>query len=146
MPKAHIDNLKRYRINPDTGCWDWDGQIHPKGYGKTSRNIHGTRIAHRVLYIERIGPVPDGLELDHLCRNRACVNPWHLEPVTPEENTRRGWRARFGTRCLKRGHDLTLPDAIGIDSGNGRRFCRQCRRLTWKLNSHKRRAQLRVAA
>lgn len=69
------------------GCWLWTGSQDGKGYGKTGRG----RI-HRIVYEELVGPIPDGLQLDHLCRVRNCVNPAHLEPVTGRENVRRGRR------------------------------------------------------
>jgi hypothetical protein len=77
-----------------SGCWLWQGNIHPdKGYGIMRRGGL-TRRAHRFFYETLVGPVPDGLELDHLCRVRHCVNPDHLEPVTHAENLRRGREAR----------------------------------------------------
>jgi len=77
------------RPNGDDGCWEWTGNMR-KGYGrfsltvayKTKRDVP----AHRVAYETFIGPIPDGLQLDHLCRNKGCVNPKHLEPVTCREN------------------------------------------------------------
>lgn len=75
------------------GCWLWTGTIAPNGYGYFA--IKGrSQQAHRVAYELLVGPIPDGLDLDHLCRVRACVNPDHLEPVTRSENNRRGFEAR----------------------------------------------------
>lgn len=73
----------------DTGdCWEWQGALSPKGYGAFS--VKSVKVgAHRFAYQEFVGPIPEGLEIDHLCRNRACVNPDHLEPVTHKANVLR---------------------------------------------------------
>jgi hypothetical protein len=106
-------------------CWLWTGQINQKGYprvGVGSRAIG----AHRVMYELLVEPIPDGLELDHLCRVRHCVNPDHLEPVTHRENTRRGKPTR--TRC-KNGHKFTPENTyIGQWATGPVRLCRTCKR------------------
>lgn len=79
---------ERWRVEDrgyESPCWIWLLKTNATGYGYT----HGNRLAHRFYYEEAKGPIPAGLQLDHLCRERLCVNPDHLEPVTPMENTRR---------------------------------------------------------
>lgn len=101
---------------PMSGCWLWTAAIQCGGYGAFNGGVtHGRRVhvAHRFAYEGLVGAVPEGLELDHLCRVRCCVNPAHLEPVTTAENTRRGvlyenQRRRFAsaTHC-RAGHELS---------------------------------------
>ena len=73
------------RISKTDSCWNWTGEISGQGYGRYRK-----KMAHRVVYEALVGPIPEGLCIDHLCRNTRCVNPKHLEPVTSRENTLRG--------------------------------------------------------
>lgn len=120
----------------DGGCWEWTASRDAGGYGRV-KAYGSMRVAHRVLYELLIGQVPEGLQLDHLCRNRGCVNPEHLEPVTRKENVNRGIvaqvngdRNRALTHC-KRGHEFTLENTYIASTrlGNPARVCRACHAL-----------------
>lgn len=106
-----------------TGCIVWIGSINNFGYGQFGHNGRLV-MAHRWSYEDNVGPIPDGLELDHLCRVPSCVNPDHLEPVTHAENITRAIRAKGQTHC-KRGHDLAIHARI---TKAGSRDCRACER------------------
>ncbi len=115
---------KKYVVNLE-GCWLWTGSVGKTGYGRLGGP--GTS-AHRRSYMMAVGPIPDGLELDHLCRVRCCVNPDHLEPVTHQENVRRGISGhleRATTHCPK-GHPY--DDKNTYHTPAGKRDCRECRR------------------
>lgn len=86
-----VDRLAMYVEVMDNGCIEWTGCRNRKGYGHTTG-----KSAHRAVYEATVGPIPEGLQLDHLCMNPPCVNVDHLEPVTPRENSLRMWRAKRG--------------------------------------------------
>lgn len=85
----------RYVVDPDSGCHVWLGARDPKGYGVIGTARDGAFKAHRVAYEAKRGPIGEGMKLDHLCRNRPCINADHLEEVTGTKNTRRGAKARL---------------------------------------------------
>lgn len=106
----------------DDGCWNWTACRDRQGYGGTS--VAGRRwLAHRLVYTLMIGEIPPGLEVDHLCFVRHCVNPAHLEAVTHAENDRR--RSEHQTVCRRAGHSLVDPSNVRLDS-RGQRNCRKC--------------------
>lgn len=123
--------LSNYRVTP-TGCWEWTQRTF-RGYSQVRFYVNGKShgsSGHRVLWLLTKGPITDGLVLDHLCRNRACINSDHLEPVTNIENIRRGIspivHQKPKTHCI-RGHDYS-PDNT-IHRSDGAQQCRKCTRL-----------------
>ena len=113
----------------ESGCWEWLASLRGRmQYGQiilSGKNIY----AHRLSYELGVGPIPDGKQIDHLCRNPKCVNPEHLEPVEPRENTMRGFgptaQNAKKTHCL-RGHEYNEANTF---LGRNGRSCRECRRL-----------------
>lgn len=108
----------------ENGCWLWTGSISGNGYG-VAHIGRQTTSAHRAVFIEVRGSIPNGLELDHLCRSKRCVNPEHLEPVTRDENMRRYFESVVPKTVCKHGHHL---DGVRTRQIGGR-YCKTCVRL-----------------
>lgn len=137
------------KVVPDagTGCWlwiagkDWDGYGMFWWAGATLR-------AQRVAYEALVGPIPEGLQLDHVCRVRACVNPAHLEEVTGQINTLRGETLPAEnyrkTQCVN-GHELSGAN-LGWRAGRNGRFCKACQRATKRRHAARGRIEVRRRA
>ncbi len=109
---------------PNSGCWLWTGALNQDGYAMFWHEGQARR-AHRIAYEIHVGPIPDGLQLDHLCRVRCCVNPDHVEPVSCRENIRRGETGiheREKTHCPQ-GHPY---DERNTYRYRNKRYCRTC--------------------
>lgn len=130
--------LSRVSIDPDTGCWNWAKSIHPTGYAMVGHRGK-TSVAHRFVYQLLVGPIADGLELDHRChtedltcpggrscKHRSCVNPDHLEPMAPLDNCMVGRSFapinKAKTHCPQN-HPYSGWNLITY---RGRRYCRAC--------------------
>lgn len=104
----------RYAVDKQTGCWIWQGAVNSRGYGMIDSRTPDVRprkrsLAHRVFYERHVGPIPSGMVIDHLCSTPRCVNPEHLEAVTPNENWRRGKQTK-----------LTFQQAFEIKNSSAR--------------------------
>lgn len=122
-PERYLEILLSRSYLTAAGCWEWTGTRDKDGYAKLSHHDRDWR-AHRFAWSALIAPVPSGLVVDHLCRNRSCVNVEHLEPVTVRENTMRGWAVTsYNSRKLTcpRGHT-----DLKIVTTTGERWCPRC--------------------
>lgn len=134
MRRPALDRFAEKIALTDSGCIEWIGGDNGAGYGSFFLDWAGGRnlkaLAHRWSYEYHVGPIPDGLHLDHLCRNTMCVNPEHLEAVTQQENTLRGFSVAAEhaqkTHCIN-GHPLSGDNLILRSNGKWR-DCRECKR------------------
>lgn len=157
-PKTHGLSLKE-RIEylsmpePNSGCWIWMGSLDHNGYGKAGAYINGVRekesLAHRFSYREFVGAIPHGMHVDHICRNRACVNPQHLQVLSHLENIRRadcssGHRNTKKTHCPK-GHEYSEDNTI-IEKGKNRpwRKCRICTNAAHMARYHRKQRKIKT--
>lgn len=125
-----MDFTANIHYEPMTGCWLWGGARFRNGYGRTW-HLGKSVLAHRRSYEIHIGPIPDGMTLDHRCSNKACVNPDHLHPVTARENQMLHLDRVNGDRKLcPHGHVFT-PSNTYTDRLGGR-HCRACNRAAAK--------------
>ncbi|HMS92380.1 MAG TPA: HNH endonuclease signature motif containing protein [Candidatus Saccharibacteria bacterium] len=125
-------------------CWEWDGAKSSAGYPQI-RLDNTCFYLHRIIYEQTVSPIPDKYQIDHLCRNRGCINPEHLEAVTQRENILRGsgWSGRKArqTHC-KYGHELTTNNLTQYGIKTGRRLCKICKSNKNKVYNSKRKAIL----
>jgi hypothetical protein len=130
--RFQLANLSRY-ADMSGDCWIWQRYISKDGYGRLW--YKGQKyVAHKLVYELVFGKVPDGLTLDHLCRNRSCVNPFHLEPVTRGENVLRGDTLpakNVAKTCCPLGHPLSGANLVTISGARRCRICKNKQRREW---------------
>jgi len=129
-PRTPLERFHEKISENPNGCWVWNGNRNPDDYGRFW--LDGKKIlAHRFAYETLRAPIPPELELDHLCRDRGCVNPDHLEPVTHAENIRRGLTGKVNHRNARKTHCLRGHPFDGVLNATNRgwtRFCWTCKR------------------
>lgn len=125
-------------VDKSDNCWEWVGSKHSSGYGKFASVL----LAHRYSYELHKGKIPEGLQIDHICFNKSCVNPEHLEAVTPRTNMLRA-QFHYGTGAAKtecpQGHPY---DENNTTYRNSRRHCKACARERATINSGIKRKEL----
>lgn len=134
MPKSLLERLEsKYVVDASSGCWNWIGATA----NKRNKWVYGLimvdrklQMAHRAMYEQKVGKIPDGLQIDHLCRNTRCVNPDHLEPVTAKENIARSINFQSSKKQCVNGHELVGSNLYVKPNGN--RECRICRKAQWE--------------
>ena len=137
-PSLELRLWGKVRVGPATECWEWLTTCYSNGYGQF-RMGEVSKCAHRVAWELANGPIQAGLEIDHTCLNKRCVNPHHLEPVTPRENMLRAGAGSYQSRrthCPK-GHAYTPDNTYVQVWGKNRtpkRSCKACRLIKNKLN------------
>lgn len=133
------------KVDKTATCWLWTAAPDDKGYGRLK--VSGKHLyAHRLSYEAFNGPIPDGLQIDHLCRVRSCVNPDHLEAITQAENVRRGLRGVLTTHCPK-GHEYTPENTyVGHSRRYPNRMCRTCVRAATRAWAARTRSERRAQA
>lgn len=148
--KIRVSETSTYQQTP---CWEWIGFVSANGYAQFGLRIENkpyTFLCHRLMYTLFVEVIPDGLIIDHLCRNTRCVNPVHLEATTSKVNTARGvWQKKRGPALVdfcKYGHEMTGDNVqIGAWKPNRlsgvRRYCRECRRLKQRQYMARKRTQ-----
>lgn len=142
MPKPYADLMaviwERTEPIPHSGCLIYMGNLNKRGYGRIGSGKRQTIIlVHRAAYERLVGPIPEGLELDHKCRVPSCWNPAHLEPVTHAANVQRGWLYRTPPDACEAGHPYA-PENTYLWRGRTR-HCRICARARGKAFRDRRR-------